>query len=98
MADARTPVFDSPMINFVHSHLSHLQDAQSIPSLSTPSDDTYVPETVGEEDAILDGGTEDSSRSVEDTACAPEPNTHYNSDGGINEERLVEGQAHRKER
>lgn len=51
--------------------------------------------TVREEDC-LDGRTDDSPRSVGAAACAPEPNTHCNSDGGLDDDRPEDGEFSRR--
>lgn len=58
-------VFDGPMNDLVQNHLNLLQDVQFIPSLSTPSEETFVQDTLGEEEEDCSGdGSKGSPRSV----------------------------------
>lgn len=87
-ADARNSevVFGGDVNDLVHNHLTLLHDAQSMPAVTTPSEDAIVKNTFVEEDSF--GGESDvSTRSLEVIACAPEPNSHYNSDGGNEDDR-----------
>lgn len=81
---ARAP-FGGNMGVMLNNHLTLLQDVQTLSSLATPSEDTIVIDSyAGEKEKIgcLNDDSEGSPCSEEAVAHAPEPNTHYYSDGG----------------